>query len=249
MSYDLSEYHRFTQLQQDAVHRLASDPITGQVPVILQKTGDIEQQVLEALGVLHSNESGRSGACIIVMLPDFEVTNPNASGVDGEMVLTARCLDMPLINDGDHGIKIDGLALDCGVLALRALRVLGHWLDHGVAKVVQPKGAAIQPYTRDADKGLRGFDATVRAPSGVSGGDKVPTPTIAGDSSSVTLACSEPGASIYYTTDGGYPGSGNAAATLYSAPFSCDAGTLVRAAAQTTAGVPSDPQFAVIAAP
>jgi len=55
------------------------------------------------------------------------------------------------------------------------------------------------------------------------------------------LTCSTFGAAIYYTTDGSYPGAGNAAATLYTAPFALpEAGTVIRAAAYSEALNPSD---------
>jgi hypothetical protein len=59
---------------------------------------------------------------------------------------------------------------------------------------------------------------------------QVATPTLTeGPPLTLTLACATGGASIYYTIDGSFPGPGNSTgtATLYSGPFTVEAGTAV----------------------
>jgi hypothetical protein len=158
-------------------------------------------------------------------------------------------MDAPFFNDGP-----DGTGISAGQLAMRTLRVWTGWVDKGVTQVVQAKGPAVEPYQRDLAQGIRGFDVTVRAPGGVSSGDKCGMPTIAaapsGDDFLITLAGAESGGTIYYTTDGSYPGSGAkrtaedgseiALATAYAEPFTVPAGTNIRASGEHPAKVPSD---------
>jgi hypothetical protein len=49
----------------------------------------------------------------------------------------------------------------------------------------------------------------------------------------VTLTDQQPGggSTLYYTTDGSFPGAGNLAATSYSTPFTVTSGAIVRVAA------------------
>ncbi len=104
---------------------------------------------------------------------------------------------------------------------------------------------AIVPNT-DFD-GLVGYDVTISTSVALAKPAKVATPAIAAAAaispatgSSVTLTCATGSAAIYYTTDGSYPSSANATATLYSAPFNVPTAATLRAAAQLSGSQPSD---------
>lgn len=244
---ELSKLRRFAQ---DGQMRLQSDPFLSPIPVILQEPGVVLATINNALSTLNPR-GGKCGIVIVIMVPDYDVTNANASGLQGDIILQARVLEMPLLNaDPDQGIGIqDGMA------ALRIVRVWNKWIDYGTAKVALAKGKAIEPYTRDHEKGIRGFDVTVRVPSGLSGGDDTAMPTIGaavdGDNRIISLATATADAALYYTLDGSYPGSGNyrvnddGTTTLlalpYTVPFTVPAGTTVRAGAEHPECVPSDP--------
>ena len=64
----------------------------------------------------------------------------------------------------------------------------------------------------------------------------------------VTFAApaSDPDAEIYYTTDGSFPGPGNSAAVLYSAPFAVASSTVVRWAAYASGKLGSSTGMATI---
>ena len=64
----------------------------------------------------------------------------------------------------------------------------------------------------------------------------------------VTLSAAEAGAAIYYTTDGTFPGAGNAGgrAALYTGPFHVASGTVVRWAGYLTGCYGSDAGQAVV---
>jgi hypothetical protein len=59
--------------------------------------------------------------------------------------------------------------------------------------------------------------------------------TIAVDDGEATLTCATSGATIFYTLDGTYPGSGNSAAVEYSAPFAVSSGQRIRTSAEKKA--------------
>ncbi len=251
----LEELNKLRRFAEDGQMRLQSDPLLAAVPVILQRPGVVADMVTNALSVLNPR-GGKLGLVIIVMVPDYEVTNTNATGLQGDVLLQARVLEMPLLNEDPE----QGIGIQDGAAALRVARIWNKWIDYGIAKVALAKGKAITAYTRDYDKGIRGYDVTVCVPSGLSGGDDTAMPAIAttpsGDDVQIALSTVTGGAAIYYTTDGSYPGSGNyrvnddgtttLLATLYTAPFTVPAGTTLRAGAEHPEKVPSDPAFRTV---
>ena len=67
-----------------------------------------------------------------------------------------------------------------------------------------------------------------------------PMPAISQAGAVIALTCATSGASIYYTLDGSWPGSGNPEAVLYSAPVTLEAGSHdLRVAAQKADHSPS----------
>lgn len=251
----LAELNKLRTFAKDGQMRLQSDPFLAAIPVILQEPGVVAATVTNALSVLNPR-GGKLGIVIIVMVPDYDITNTNAAGLMGEVLLQARVLEMPLINEDPS----QGIGIQDGAAALRVARVWNRWIDYGIAKVVLAKGKAVEAYTRDQDLGIRGFTVTVRVPSGLSGGDDTAMPVMAvapsGDDFEITLSTTTPDASIFYTIDGSYPGSGNyrfkddGTTTLlalpYTVPFVVPAGTTVRAGAEHPERVPSDPAFKII---
>ena len=57
---------------------------------------------------------------------------------------------------------------------------------------------------------------------------------------------SDPSAAIYTTTDGSFPGPGNAAAALYGAPFAVAGGTVIRWAAYAAGKLGSSTAMATV---
>lgn len=223
-------------LQEDARWRLASDPVFASVPVFLQRKGDIENDVLNALSVLNEGDTGKIGACAIVLMPDFDVPNPNRPGPVGDVVLSVRFLESPLFNMADGGT-----GLSCEKLALRGLHIFHHWDNEVLGAILYGKQDALRPYNELSESGIIGYDVIVRGATGIASGDKVEACAIGGSAAAVTITCTTPGAAIYYTTDGSYPASKNTAANSYAAPFAVEAGTLVRAGAEHPDKVSGNP--------
>lgn len=235
---NIHELQQLDRLQQEVFCRINSDPFFSDVAVFPFNKGLTRDQVFAALGALNT-KAGKAGAAVIVMLPDFASSNSNSSGLQGSMVSTVRVLEMPNVNLDPE----TGTGKTASMLALRVARVIQGYTAGGVFKVGQVDDKAIAEYAADIDQGIIGYDVTHNFPGGLTGGDKVMRPviTVAAD---VTIATSTPDATIWYTLDGTYPGSGNSAATQYTGAFAVPAdGTTIRAGAEHPALVPADTAF------
>jgi hypothetical protein len=121
-------------------------------------------------------------------------------------------------------------AEDIGVYLLRLL----HQFALAQDITLYAKGRCLTP-NRDY-KDIRGVDVELQykfVPTGLNPCATVPisfTP-LGGPLDQVTLSCATEGATIYYTTDGSFPGQANAASQVYSEPFDVTSGTQIRAAA------------------
>lgn len=224
-------------VQDDARLRLKSDPVfAGLVPVFSMRRGNTESEILNSLSVLNSEGGGKVGACITVLMPDFDNAEPASDAPIGDLVLTVRVLEAPVFNLDEA----TGTQLSAERIALRALRVLC-FLCEQTGTQLRAKGEAIKPFGDLLEQGILGYDVTVRGRAGIKAGDKLRVCTVGGSAAAVTLANDDGAATIWYTTDGSYPGSGNPAATEYTGTFSVTSPTMLRVAAEHPDKVGSDP--------
>jgi len=228
------------QLQEDIYFRLLSDGELSPVSMLLQRKLVLESDIAVSLGTI-SKRSGKMGACVVVLMPGIDVPDANGSGPQFDIVCTVRVLEAPLYNGSAQGTGIAAEAL-----GLRVLHLLHHFHDMSVAKPMLADRRAMEPYTAAVSGGAIGYDISVRTSSGIKAGDKVLAPRISQDGSAIALSCGTPGAVLYYTLDGSYPGSGNPAALAYGDPFQAASGTQVRAGAQHDGLVPSDPAQLIV---
>jgi hypothetical protein len=88
------------QLQQDIYDRLSALDLLNGVPVIYEKTKDIESAIEMALGSL------TSGICIVVTPP---VCNASKDGLPGpyfdNVQITINAVENVLVNQGEQGTK------------------------------------------------------------------------------------------------------------------------------------------------
>jgi hypothetical protein len=96
--------------------------------------------------------------------------------------------------------------------------------------------------------GCLGYRVQLRGRMSEAAAGKCALPAIAAPGQTVSFSTTDEGASIYYTTDGSFPGPGNATGTaqVYTGPFEAGAGTVVRWAGYLEGLMGSDAGQAVI---
>ncbi len=193
-------------MQDMVTQRLLSDEYIT-CAVIDERKGDVLNAVQQALGILNTSESGKVGACLIVMQLVANVKSPNVPGPwFEEIIVTVRVLENRLINDADGGTGIRALTF-----CKRVAMALHHFSVNGlfgtlvcdyptvvpVSDPVAPLAYEVRFKTGEANR------AAVL---------KVAQPTFVADVTqlyaTVTGACATGGATIYYCFDEGYPRAG-----------------------------------------
>jgi hypothetical protein len=113
-------------LQNAAVGILSADDFfsglastnSKSVPIITEKKGDIQSQILSCLGSV--------GVCALVMTPLFEFHNNLIPDLSGWALITVTIYEDATVNQSSQGTGIFGIAL-----AERVAAVL-HWAPHGI---------------------------------------------------------------------------------------------------------------------
>lgn len=217
------------QVKDDVYHRLLGDARLAKVP-ILRRTADydLDERAENLLKGLLTRQNGASGACIIVY--EFDVTGARSSStpnpsMDG--VLTIECVEHVLNNALAQG----GTGLSAGALVARVVQSLDkmHFDFAGSGLRLREREPVAE---LDLPGAMRGYNVYLQLDEMYFGTVETVAPvTISVATATVTLTCGTAGATIRYTTDGSYPGSGNPAAVVYVSPFTLTETSRVRAAA------------------
>lgn len=240
-------------LMDDVYHFLKSDPLISGVALFRSRTplardedgnpipGDgtmIEDQMNQALaGITETND--KAGLAVLVMMPDvMDEDSADSPTPLAKLEMKIRVIENRLINESDLGTGISATAMANHVWAALHYRPLGG-RGHPLPAPRVIEESTLPDDTRAADVNLfypaQGLTAPVRCAQ----------PTISEVAGLITLACATSSAAIYYVAEtvadlAGYPGSGNADATLYTAPFTLGPGTwIVRAGAEKAEHSPS----------
>lgn len=213
--------------QEDFAGRLLADPYFTDIAVLVQRKGVTESDIDVALSVLNER-TGKIGACAVVLMPSLVPINPNVPGPEFTVEQTVQVIEQPLFNLGDTGT-----GKSAGQITQRVRQILHHF-SNGFGGTYNFAG--LEPIQVDTGKISYGVKFSRQA--GDAHVTKVLTPTISATAttapSTVTLACATAGAAIWYTTDGSYPSSANAAAHQYAASFAQATAATIRAAAEKT---------------
>jgi hypothetical protein len=223
------------QLQEDAVNYLLGNPATASVGYESFRRQAIDGAVKQAIACWSVRVPGKTGVYCLVLMPSFFVEDPNVPGVQGSVELTIRTFEDP---------KINNTGLTAEDVALANL----HWFGDGLviagllAIYPNARGLALKP---NYDyHGFLVYDTILRGQLPQDFPGRTPQPTISNDAGSVTLACSDGTAGIYYTVDGSMPQPGDTSSTgstlVYTVPFTVANGTTVRCVAWNAAILPSD---------
>jgi len=179
-------------------------------------------------------KAGKVGAAVSVLMPVFDVPNPDMPGPQGELVMEVLAQEHPIVNNGDSGTGKSAESI-----AITVLRAMHHFRLEGLTETFYADKDAMTPSLEFAPfltYRLK-FRAQLRLPQS----DKCLLPGISeGEALTVVLTNRTAEAAIYYTTDESFPSAQNEDATLYTAPFAVEAGTVVRWAAYKESLLGSD---------
>lgn len=202
--------------QSDILARLNGDSYFDTIVIIQEAEGTADTAVRKALaGELP--KATKFGAFIIIELPEMDPED----NVRGKYTVRTRLhvRVVPKFNNGTNGT---GKTL--GEITSRVVQNLHLFLRNSQTWLVEK----VLPYSDDA--GTIGFEVIVSwAGTGEENLSFCGSVNISTSGTTVTMTTGTSGASIYYTTDGTFPRSGNG--TLYTAPFTAASGDVLCAAA------------------
>jgi hypothetical protein len=225
------------QLQRDLLHKLLSEPLLADLNIVALRDlqslqsglGEDIEALQQAYLVWTTPRAGgtRIGCGVIIGMPTKEYRFPNVAGPERACAIDITTIEDPLLNLAASETSTGKTAEEWSDL-IEA--ILHQFLIEALGTVYVSRS--------EPDRDIQGTVAYVSRFSVEIARDEiaeVAPPDVAHAAGEVTLTCSTPGAAIYYTRNaealGSFPGPGNPAALLYSAPFAVSAGDLLRVAA------------------
>lgn len=151
------------------------------------------------------------GVTAVVLMPFIEVPYPDAPGPDLRVIVKVQFIENPLINMGATGTQV---SVEDYTLMLLAIDQQRFFQNIGAAMTVDREAAV--PIGSYEAKNYTAYELKFNIRMGIAGPYRTPMPVISGDASGVVITGAA-GATIWYTTDGSYPWSGNPSAKVYGA--------------------------------
>ena len=213
------------RLQADITAKLLSEPALATVNILSLRKLLTSSQVPSS-AIWMTARGSKLGTGILVSMPYIDGDRPQPGDNSITIKVPIRCFELPDIAQGatGPGLTAEEIALTCR----RLLR--GMVCEPLTALTTEGRSLESDDVPKEHE-GVLQYVLTVQARLGVAADTRCAVPTISAAGLTVTLTPVTSGSSIYYTTDDTFPGAGNAAATLYSAPFAVLSGTVVRFAA------------------
>lgn len=207
------------QLQADIHARLSSDPYFADIVVLLNEKGILLDDIESTLKVF-TVKSGKKGAAVIVDRPLREVTNPNGSGPEFDITVPVSIFEMPLLNRATGGTE-----KPIEEITSRIMHLMHLWRSQGsVAQIYMDKDA-VSPLV-GTDKIII-TEIQLRSRMRFASPVRVAMPVFSGTASALGIGCNTDAATIYYTSDGSFPWSGNPAATRYGITITTESGQII----------------------
>lgn len=226
-------------VQPDIVACLLSDSYFIDIPVIALRKERIVDEFNSALSGI-TLKGGHAGVGVEVLMPALDSAEPNAPGPLCTLKVLLRVKENPTVNLGPMGTQKTAEAVAARILQL--LHGLG--LPGILTGSLYAAPQAISPSTEFLP--LVSYYIELHSAFEFTPLPKMAAPQIVCPALEVSITHSDAGASLYYTTDSTFPGPGNAAAQIYTAPFAVETGTYVRAAAYKAGFAGSDVAMAAI---
>jgi hypothetical protein len=229
------------QLQQDVCDKLNSEAAFEYLAVATLRGHVIRSEVERRLAHL-TGKNGRKGCGLTVRMPSLQGIQPNVAPAQGEVLVAVDVVEMPEINFNAGGTQVTAEeAARAARAALHQFAIEGKILLYQDEKAIEPLPGLEKEYP-----GCLGYRVLLRGRMSEAAAAKCALPEIAAPAQTVSLSTADPGAAIYYTTDGSFPGPGNAAALVYQGPFAVPGGTVVRWAGYAAGMMGSDAGEAAI---
>jgi hypothetical protein len=226
------------RLQADVTDKLNSEELFQYVAVSSFRRLVIASEINASLATLTA-KNGKNGTGVLVLMPTVLCDKPNVPGPMVEFGLIVRVFENNIVSSD----AVNGSLVTAEAAGLSVMRVLHEWGIYGLTTPYSDKKALTPNYDYE---GLIVYDVNFTGELPLAALVSVNVPGLVSPAQTVTLTDTTGGAAVYYTTDGSFPGSGNAAATLYAGPFAVAPGTVVRWAAYKTGMRGSDVGQAVI---
>jgi|GEM_PF-1657547 len=175
--------------------------------------------------------NGKRGTAVIVGMPMLANVNPAMYGVQGDLMIELRVIENLVINEG-----ADGTGYTAESLAYLIAQMIPQMNFAPFGQLIADQNLLTPVPEAVMEKRIE-YRVRLKVMSAASPYAKCQPPVISTSGGNVTLSGS---GDIWYTTDDSYPGSGNGAAVLYTAPFAQPAGMRLRAAAHAADKMSSD---------
>jgi hypothetical protein len=201
-------------LPGDVQGALLASPYFADVPVFVLREKTVQSAIDQALAGA-TFKSARTGAAVIVLLPEIDVNNPNTPGPQLNVIQRVRVQEIPMFNMGSTGTKKSAEAIMEQVMAvLQFMSGQECYSDLFPLKEFVTPRPDLGPVTYDLAWGV----TVLRAELG-----RAAVPEISWLGGVLTMASATPGMQIWFTTDETYPrpsvGGVAANGTLYTGPI------------------------------
>ena len=216
----------------DLAARLRADPFFDDIAVIEEVSGDLEKNLLRALGTASAGGTGTVGAAVSVELPSVR---PDRNAQDAPGPALEMIFGVGVLVNRTAAFSSFGAGKSAEKIALTIANIIHHYSAAGLGGQCGPFiFDGMLPFKRPEGNDTA-YRLTFRASATVGRSSKVREPAIAPGETVVAISCATAGAAIYYSIDGTYP------TTLYEAPFALPAsGSVIRASGVKTGFIASN---------
>ena len=223
-----------TGIQQNVADTLSADPFFADIPVLAENLRDMTYLATKAVDQI--------GLLVLVTTPAANQRYADmATPYFDEINLIIRVIEDVAVNRGQGDPGVPAAYVTAPEVAEVALAVVYHTCPAGVNEVWNPAEPTL--VTKE-EAGFVVSEVRFKTAGGIAYPiNQVAAITGSFDGANVTLACSTPGAAIFWTNDKSYPAPQNGSGgpgNLYLAPFPAATGQLILAKALLAGMLASD---------
>lgn len=214
-------------VQPDVYNKLLSEGYFADVAIFRIREKRLDTEVSRALSGLQGR-NGKGGATIEVLMPTLRTALPDTAGPVCVLEQKFIVKEQPTVNLGANGT-----GLTCEQIAVNLAQTFQLFFLGGPMQGFYASPAFYKYIEAGSGKPQVAIQVELNATFVLTALQRTLAPAAAAAGQTVTLTDQQPGggSTIYYTTDGSFPGSGNANAIQYTTPFTVASGTIVRTAA------------------